>query len=125
MGGYDAMNIGTKYATLFSGISGHSSVTKLARLQEIATRPIPFHDTDDDGSVLYWLQQNRAALPSFRFDCGTDDHLIEANRQLHQNLIDLSIEHQYQEFPGAHTWPYWTQHLRDTLRFFGSIRGQS
>jgi enterochelin esterase-like enzyme len=24
----------------------------------------------------------------------------------------------YEEFPGGHEWPYWTEHLEDTLRFF-------
>jgi enterochelin esterase-like enzyme len=125
MGGYGALRIGAKYATRFNGISGHSSVIKLERLHEIVNRPMPLQNGHDDSSVLHWLQQNRAQLPPFRFDCGADDHLIESNRQLHQQLLDLNIAHQYQEFPGAHTWPYWTQHLRDTLRFFGNIRGQS
>lgn len=121
MGGYGALRLGAKFATQFRGISAHSSVTQLTRLSEIVSRPIAAQVDAIDASLLHWMERNRHDLPPLRFDCGTDDHLIAANRQLHQQLRELNIAHTYEEFPGAHKWPYWQQHLRDTLRFFGSI----
>jgi enterochelin esterase-like enzyme len=52
-----------------------------------------------------------------RFDCGTEDSLIEANRELDQTLTRMNIPHDYQEFPGGHDWPYWSEHVRETLAF--------
>jgi S-formylglutathione hydrolase FrmB len=66
-----------------------------------------------------------AALPPLRFDCGRGDDLLQANRDLHEALCARGVDHTYEEFPGAHEWPYWEAHLADTLRFFARIlRGQ-
>ncbi|NBO04020.1 MAG: esterase family protein, partial [Betaproteobacteria bacterium] len=48
------------------------------------------------------------------------DELIGANRILHGQLQAAGIPHTYEEFPGGHEWPYWTEHIADTLRFFAA-----
>ena len=67
------------------------------------------------------LQNADASLPPIRFDCGTEDFLLQANRTLHQALNDANIPHEYAEFPGAHEWSYWSQHVEDSLLFFNRI----
>lgn len=51
--------------------------------------------------------------------CGTDDHLIDINRQLRQWLASKSLKHVDIETPGAHTWMVWRRNLTDftTLLF--------
>ena len=61
---------------------------------------------------------NRERLRPFRFDCGSDDFLIEPNRRLHRELTAAGIEHRYVENRGEHNWAYWQKHLGDTLEFF-------
>jgi enterochelin esterase-like enzyme len=61
---------------------------------------------------------NRAKLPPFRFDCGVEDSLFAANKELHRKLIDAGIHHEFGEFLGGHDWAYWESHLSSTLRFF-------
>jgi len=123
MGGYGALRLGMKYAARVRGISAHSSVTKVTQLPQF----IPFPATafqysgDVDTDILHWAKANRDALAPIRFDCGTEDPLIEANRQLHKALTKLRVPHTYEEFPGAHDWPYWTEHVRDTLAFCKQI----
>ena len=126
MGGYGALRLGAKYPDRFQGISAHSSVTNVDRLDAIITNhPIPYKfDSNDDPSILHWLKKHRDILPPIRFDCGYDDILIDYNRQLHQQLLENDIPHQYEEFPGAHKWAYWEEHLNDTLRFFGAIHSK-
>ncbi len=123
MGGYGALRLGAKYPERFQGISAHSSVTRGEDLQQFITQqPLPFMvKHPDELNVLYWMQKNQQILPPFRFDCGLEDALLAKNQKLHQQLLENNIDHQYEEFPGAHKWPYWARHLRDTLKFFGEI----
>jgi putative tributyrin esterase len=70
---------------------------------------------------LYALaEKNHAAgtLPKLRIDCGTEDFLIEDNREFAKFLTEKAIPHEYEEFPGAHTWEYWDEHIQDALKFF-------
>ena len=105
------------------GISAHSSITKVAQLSQF----IPFpsqafqYAGELDTDLLHWAKVNHDTLPPIRFDCGTEDSLIEANRALHTALTELRMPHDYEEFPGGHDWPYWTQHVRRTLAFCKSV----
>lgn len=122
MGGYGAMRLGAKYSDKFTAFSGHSSVTELGQLNQFVE--------DFDGllsvvqtqeSVLESILQHKEILPPFRFDCGSEDILIEPNRQLHEALIQHGIIHQYEEFRGGHEWPYWEEHVAKSLLFFGHL----
>lgn len=117
MGGYGAMRLGTKFADRVSGISGHSSATRARQLARFVAEPEAFNSEVESLDPLYWMQQNRDCMPPLRFDCGTEDDLIGENRALHRSLTEQGIAHQYEEFPGGHTWAYWHEHLEATLRF--------
>jgi S-formylglutathione hydrolase FrmB len=119
MGGFGAMRLGMKYATRVLGISAHSSITRVAQLSRfIPYPPEAFQFAGEaDTDVLYWAKTNRALLPPLRFDCGTEDSLIEENRKLHRNLTDFNVPHTYEEFDGTHDWPYWKEHIRHTFAF--------
>lgn len=120
MGGYGALRLGAKYPELFSAISAHSSITDFPQLKKFVDESLSEYrlkDADESLSAIYWISKNRESLPPLRFDCGVDDLLIEENRVLHSQLDDAGIPHSYEEFPGEHSWDYWTLHLRDTLRF--------
>ena len=123
MGGFGAMRLGMKYASRLQGISAHSSVTDVTQLSRfIPYAPETFlHAGTEDVDLLYWAKKNRDHLPPLRFDCGTDDSLIEENRRLHRELTALQIPHTYEEYPGGHDWPYWTEHVRQTLAFCKAV----
>lgn len=123
MGGFGALRLGGKYAARFRGISGHSSITHFQQLSRFVEEPLSAYGPppESEQSVLHWLETNRAQLPPLRFDCGTSDPLIDDNRALHRDLDVRGIPHIYEEFPGGHEWPYWEQHVEDSLRFFGSL----
>ena len=44
------------------------------------------------------MQRHRDFLPPLRFDCGTEDELVEDNRTLHRALEHEGISHVYEEF---------------------------
>jgi len=34
--------------------------------------------------------------------------------------VEAGIAHVYEEFPGGHSWDYWSTHLERTLLFFAA-----
>jgi enterochelin esterase-like enzyme len=112
-----------KYASRVQGISAHSSITRVEQFSQfIPYPPKAFQYAGEvDTDLLHWAATSRDPLPPLRFDCGTDDPLIAANRELHRALKGMNIPHDYQEFPGGHDWPYWTEHIRQTLAFCKAV----
>ena len=119
MGGFGAMRLGAKYPSLFRAFSGLSSITHFNQLGEFVENfdQLQSDALEQDG-VWEYLLKNKDHLPPFRFDCGSEDILIEYNRELHKNLSINNITHTYQEFSGNHSWEYWEEHIADTLLFF-------
>jgi S-formylglutathione hydrolase FrmB len=121
MGGFGALRLGAKYPELFRAFSGLSSITHFEQLQLfIADFPALQAAALEQDGVFDWLQKNREKIAPFRFDCGSEDLLIEHNRLLHQDLTALNIPHHYEEFPGGHSWEYWETHIAKTLLFFNA-----
>lgn len=119
MGGYGALRLGAKFPELYSSISAHSSFTSIEEISAFVEEPIESYlqcARREELTCLYWLRKNRDRLPALRFDCGQEDHLIGTNRELHRALLALNIDHEFDEFAGAHDWPYWETHVTATLR---------
>ncbi|MBN8249941.1 MAG: hypothetical protein J0L84_21175 [Verrucomicrobia bacterium] len=123
MGGFGALRVGARHPDRFRSVSGHSSVTEAAPLQRYIVEDCSgWSSLPEDCSVLAAMRRSRGALPAIRFDCGTEDPWIGANRELHRAMDAEGIPHVYEEFPGGHTWDYWARHLPDTLRFTAGNR---
>jgi enterochelin esterase-like enzyme len=116
IGGYGALRLGAKYGARLRGISAHSPITRLHDMDRFMAEPNSY--LAEEPFVGVWIARHRAALPALRFDCGTEDPLLDASRRLHEELVRQNVVHVYQEFPGAHDWDYWKTHLADTLVFF-------
>ena len=122
MGGFGALRLGAIHGKRVRGISGHSSVTAIDQLSQFLEEPVAdLSRVAAQTSVIEAIRTHAGELPPLRFDCGTEDQLIEPNRELHRALDELSIPHVYEEFAGGHEWDYWEKHLADSLRFFARI----
>lgn len=122
MGGFGALRIGARYPDRFRGIAGHSSITHVSQMRRFIEEDVASFGTDPaDASVLDAIVAAGPALPPLRLDCGVDDELLGANRDLHGALLARQVVHTYDEFPGGHDWMYWEAHVADTLRFFGRL----
>lgn len=119
MGGFGALRLGAKYPSVFRAFSGLSSITHFNQLSKFVSDFDDLKESalEQDG-VLDFLIKNKGILPPFRFDCGSEDILIEYNRQLHADLEEHGIPHIYKEFSGGHSWDYWAEHIAETLLFF-------
>jgi S-formylglutathione hydrolase FrmB len=54
------------------------------------------------------------------FDCGIGDFFYDANRRLHEKLVERNIPHDYIERPGNHNWEYWSNSIEYQLLFFAN-----
>ena len=123
MGGYGALKIGLKRPGIFAAAGGFSSALGV-------TEP-----TFDDALPAYKDQLYRiygpagsetrtandirlltekavpARAPALYLDCGTEDGLLDSNRELAAALKKRGLAYEYHEVPGAHTWEYWNRRV--------------
>ncbi len=129
MGGYGALKLGLKHPDLFCSAVSHSGALNFGQsggryqLPEFA-RILGDPSTGKPHS-LYALAEtvDRSLVPALRIDCGTDDELIENNREFHAHLTNLGLPHEYEEFPGGHNWAYWDTHVQEAIRFHAKHLG--
>ncbi|PXX29106.1 alpha/beta hydrolase family protein [Arenibacter sp. ARW7G5Y1] len=55
------------------------------------------------------------------FDCGINDFFYDANKRMHQKLMERNIPHDYIERPGSHNWEYWANAIQYQLLFFDNF----
>ena len=49
--------------------------------------------------------------------CGTEDFLLENNRDFHQFLQKEEVDHIYKEGPGTHDMAFWSSNVLDIVRW--------
>ncbi len=125
MGGFGALRLGARHPDRFRAMSGLSSATHLDQLKDAVEEDLSLAGIAPGDWSLFEALRTSVGVPPFRFDCGTEDFLLEANRRLHNELDQAGIVHTYREYPGGHTWEYWRAHLAETLRFFSGVLGES
>jgi len=133
MGGYGALRVGLGNADRFGSIHSHSgalegAATLLRRWNEghypdapdlpgqmqqiFGTQPMgPQHD------LVELAKKASKNLPEILIDCGTEDFLLEDNRNFSKALVREKIPHTYVEHPGGHNWNYWDTHIQEALHF--------
>jgi S-formylglutathione hydrolase FrmB len=121
-GGDAALNLCFKHPDLFAACGGHSGEYALQKgfgtggflgPEPDATRLL------EENSPLLYVDRIAPRLREqhIYFDTGTSDESLERNRELDRKLTALGVPHVYREFPGSHTWGYWSRHLRDSLLY--------
>jgi S-formylglutathione hydrolase FrmB len=123
MGGYGALKLALKFPQKFCAGVSHSGALDFSHIY-----PDPNHEefgriigenAVGSSNDLYALAErsDHQQLPALRIDCGTEDFLLEMNRQFHAHLEGLNIPHEYMEYPGAHDWTYWDLHVQEAVVF--------
>lgn len=125
MGGYGALRCGLGRPDLFCSINSHSGAlwrgsnnkpdfNQPEFIRIFGDKP---KGTDHDLVELARRAQEAGNIPSIRIDEGTEDFLLEHNRNYHAALTELGVDHEYEEFPGTHNWDYWDLHVREAITF--------
>lgn len=72
-------------------------------------------------AVINLADKMKANGLKLMIDCGTEDFLIEPNRELHRRLLYNHTPHDYIERPGGHTWDYWQNALPSHVLFLANV----
>jgi putative tributyrin esterase len=119
MGGYGALRLGAKYPNVFKAFSGLSSITRFEQMGRFVENfDLLKQAIESEENVIDIMLANKASLRPFRFDCGKDDTLFEANQILDKQLNEHNIPHEFLIKEGAHSWEYWHDHIGETFLFF-------
>ncbi len=147
MGGYGAVVLALKHADVFSAAASHSGVvsplyagarpftqpaTYLTEMDSVRHRhrglwallgaafgadTADWYARDPARLALRAMISSRAPAPALFLDVGTEDGLVDQNRAFHWELTRLGYPHAYAEWPGIHNWPFWHDHVGESLRF--------
>ena len=106
---------------MYGAAASHSGVFQLKR--DWSSGPLLGPDSSAarviaQNSPLAYVDQVARGLgeSALYFDCGHDDEeSLPSNRALHAALDRLGIPHEYHEYPGDHSWDYWSEHLAGSL----------
>lgn len=129
MGGYGAMRLALSHPDLFVSVNSHSGSlmrgtygwTDKNHAEEMQ-RILGKRPAGTDHDLVHLVDKCRKAGrgPRIMLDCGTEDFLLEDNREFHRGLLNWEIPHLYNEYPGGHTWDYWDAHLPKAIAFHAS-----
>jgi S-formylglutathione hydrolase FrmB len=125
MGGYGALRIALGFADRFISANSHSGAVMRGTQPSPKNKEPEFQrvfgprpeGSEHDLVALARKAKAAGTLPKMLIDCGVEDFLIEENRRFHAHLQALRVPHEYAEFPGAHEWGYWDQHVQEALAF--------
>jgi len=123
MGGHGALSIAWKHANFFGAAGSMSGVEDLVPWKNKYELKNVLGDTISnenlfDHSVINIVKTLPAQIPAIIFDCGDNDPFIQSNRQLHEELLNLKVPHDYIERNGTHNWDYWSNAISYQLMFF-------
>jgi S-formylglutathione hydrolase FrmB len=124
MGGHGALTLAWRHSDLFSACGSMSGAVHLEKLINYPRFYPIIGDTTNQRnnwqafSMIRMIEKPTALPLLIYFDCGQEDFLYESNKNLHEKMKRLGINHVYTEGPGGHTWSYWENSLAYQLLFF-------
>jgi putative tributyrin esterase len=134
MGGHGALYLSTRHPELFAAAGSMSGAVDMGSLLErdsaehIKGLMTTVFGKDNANVEMYRRHAVIGMVDKMKdnnlpliIDCGTEDYLLEANRELHRRLLYRKIPHEYTERPGAHTWEYWSAALPVHMQYFAGV----
>lgn len=128
MGGFGALHTGLYYPETFGKIGAMSSaliVHEVAKMQNGKGNDTANYDyyrecfgepkellqsRNNPETLIDQLLQEKKEIPEIYMCCGTEDFLLENNREFHTFLCDRKVPHQYMESAGNHDMKFWDEY---------------
>ena len=150
MGGYGAIELALQYPDVWSAAASHSGTVQFmyagphpfaggdvyaASMGDVQRRDADYWPSLEKAfgrDLAGWrardpltrLERLRAArparVPALYLDVGRDDPFVDQNRAFVHGLDSLHVAHTYAEYPGGHSWAYWSAHVGQSLAWIGN-----
>ena len=135
MGGFGALHTGLAYPEVFGKIGALSSaliVHEIAGMKPGQGNPVAnyayyhecFGDLDtvlesqaNPETLVRLIKQSGKKMPQIYMCCGTEDFLLQNNRQMHAFLQQEKVPHIYREGPGKHDMDFWSKHIVKVVKW--------
>jgi len=145
MGGYGALRFAFAYPELFSAVSAQSAalMTESPREIDAASQsgnplfgvlgpvfgsPINVRHWNENNPLVL-AKRNAAALRrmAIYFNCGQDDNygFEKGAADLHRELLQEHVKHEYHAYPGYHSITYFLSHFEEVMEFHSKAFGLS
>lgn len=127
MGGHGGLYLAFRHQDVYGACgstSGGVDIRPFPTKWDIAKRLGTFKDQPDNwekNTVINMLSLAEGKPLKIIFDCGVDDFFYEANKKLHEQMVQRKIPHDYTERPGGHTAEYWKNSLKYQLLYFDNF----
>jgi S-formylglutathione hydrolase FrmB len=131
MGGHGALYLAVRHKEIFGAAGSISGLVDLGffpkgmNFKNLFGDSTVYADNLKKNSVINVIDNLKNRELKITVDCGIYDFLIIPNRNLHQKLLQLKIEHDYAERPGIHNAVYWRNSIDYQLLFFRKFFDES
>lgn len=127
MGGHGALYLAFKHHDIWGvagSMSGGVDIRPFPLRWEISKRLGTYAENPgnwESNTVINLVHLLDGKNLKFLFDCGVDDFFYDANKRLHEKLVERNIPHDYIERPGGHTKTYWRNSIKYQMLFFNDF----
>lgn len=129
MGGYGALRTALAYPEKFSKTAGLSSaliVKEVAKMEEGQGNPVANYEyyrecfgdpkkvlesRNNPEFLVKEIKETGKVMPEIFMAVGTEDFLLENNRDLHKFLEEENVPHTYEEDKGNHDMDFWNKYV--------------
>jgi S-formylglutathione hydrolase FrmB len=124
MGGHGGLYLAMRHKDIFGAAGSMSGLVDLSFFPKGMNFKNLFGDSAaaaanlQKNSVITLANDLKNRELKITIDCGIYDFLVIPNRNLHQKLLKLRIDHDYAERPGIHNAAYWKNSIDYQLLFF-------
>ncbi|MDA9554727.1 esterase family protein [Pelobium sp.] len=131
MGGHGAFYIALKHSNLFGAVGSTSGGVDMSpfkkrwQLTQQLGDSITHQENWKNNTIINMIDHYPTDSLAIIFDCGTEDFFYTVNKNLHEKMLKLHIQHDYIERPGGHTIPYWQNSIPYQLLFFSRYFSKS
>lgn len=123
MGGHGAMWLAIRHKDLFSVVGSSSGGVDIRPfpnnwgMKQLLGEEKDNQEIWDNHTVFTQLDSLKNGELAIIIDCGVDDFFYEVNKNVHNKLIELKIDHDFISRPGSHNAAYWVNAIDYQLLF--------
>lgn len=127
MGGHGAMYLALRHQNIWGAVgstSGGLDLRPFPNSWNISKRIGEYSENRDiweESSVVNMIYLLDGKSMDIIFDCGVDDFFYDANKRVHEKLLQRNIPHDYIERPGGHNAKYWRNAIEYQMLFFNKF----